>query len=118
MHAARRLHRLLGSNNLIEPFDNLGHFLWACSGYSPPDPFDRQCSDLTDLYPRPFRETLGVTLQSERKARALWHARQGDGDDGSRPRVEDILTQNKNWTIARLLSSAGWIQCSPANVPS
>jgi len=109
---------LSGANNLIEPLDNLRHFFWACSGNSPADSFDRQRPDLTDLYPRRFRETLGVAFQSERKARALRHARQGDGNDGSRPLVEDILTENENWTIARLLSSSGWVQVSPTYVPS
>ena len=101
------MHRPLGSNNFIEPLDNLRHFLWACSGNSPPDSFDRQRPDLTDLYPRLFRETLGVAFQSEGKARALRHARQGDGNDGSRSLVEDILTKERaknKYQVSRLSS--------------
>lgn len=117
-HVARRSYRLLGSNNLIEPLDNVRHFLWACSSNSPPDSFCRQRPDLTDLYPRSFRETLGVTFQSEGKARALRHTRQSDSNDGSRSLVKDILTENEHWTIARSLSSSGWVQVCPTYVPS
>ena len=74
--------RLLGSDNLIEPLYNLSQFLGTRSGNSPADSFEGQRSNLTDLYPRPFRETLGVTLQSEREMCALRYARQGDGNDG------------------------------------
>ena len=74
--------RLLGSDNLIEPLYNLSQFLGTRSGNSPADSFERQRPYLTDLYPRLLRETLGVTLQSEREMRALSYARQGDGNDG------------------------------------
>jgi hypothetical protein len=101
--------RWLGSDNLIQSFNDLSQFLWRRAADHFSYPFDRERSNLADFHPGFFRKPSRMKFERQRKACALRLTRESDGNYCSGPFVENILAQNQNWTLSCLFSPAYWI---------
>src|SRR5262245_21379748 len=81
-----------------------------------PNAFNRQRPNLTDFHPRPPGEFCRTELEGQREASPLRLTGYGHGDHSPRPLVEDILAEDQDRPLPRLLTPTGGIEVRPANL--
>lgn len=105
-------------DDFVQSIDDLNQLFGTGRAQSRADPFHRQRSYLADLHPRFLRQSLGLKLERQPKARSLRFAGLRHGNDGPGPFIEDIMTEDQHGTPPRLFIALDWIEIRPPNLSS
>jgi hypothetical protein len=103
-------------NQFDETFDDLLEVSIREFADTTTDPLDRDRANLRYLDPRCARETLRRQFRSQRKSSGLGLAGDSHCDYGSRPAVEQIVTEDEDWPESRLFPPSRRVEIRPINL--
>src|ERR1035437_8319373 len=106
------------ADDLVLPLDDLHEFLRRYARQSAPNAFGRECPNLADLHPRPFRQPERVTLHRQREARSWFLTRDRHADQRPRPLIKPVMSANQPRAPARLFVTARRVKIRPPDLPS